>query len=224
MGVVDQEAGPGQVLAPLTPARQAREWILSGSGDSGRLDIPTSPYSALLVVAKGLKQVAAVRARITGVGYATAAPENLIATVLRYVRVVEIVLGAIGLVALVIAALGITNALLAAVRERRREIGVLKAIGARDGDVARAFVVEAGFLGVMGGLLGAIGGYAVARAVGAVVNGYLTRQHLAGVAVDFPLPLLVGAVAGAGLLAMAAGALPAVRAARLPAREAMGEL
>jgi putative ABC transport system permease protein len=224
VGVVDQEAASGQLLVPLAVGRQAREWTVSGGDDSGRLDVPSSPYSALLVVARSLKEVTAVRARITGVGYATTAPENLIASVLRYVHVVEIVLGAIGLVALVSAALGIANALLAAVRERRREIGVLKAIGARDLDVARAFLLEAGFLGFLGGLLGALAGSGVARAVGVVVNRYLTAQHLAGVSVDLPVGLLVGAVGGAGLLAMAAGALPAVRAARLPAREAMGEL
>ena len=79
------------------------------------------------MVANGLGSVSAVRARITAVGYSTSAPENLIASVQRYLHVVEIVLSGIGAIALVIASLGISNALLAAVRERRREIGVLKA-------------------------------------------------------------------------------------------------
>ena len=54
----------------------------------------------------------------------------------------------------VVAALGISNAMLAAVRERRREIGVLKAIGGRDRDILRIFLVEAGVLGFVGGVLG----------------------------------------------------------------------
>ena len=57
-----------------------------------------------------------------------------------------------------VAALGITNAMLAAVRERRREIGVLKAIGARDRDVYRIFLVEAAVLGFVGGVLGTVAG------------------------------------------------------------------
>ena len=115
----------------------------SDSGDAGRFALSSSPYSGLFVVAKGLGRVASVRAQITGIGFATSSPESLITEFQRYRRVVEIVLGGIGVIALVIAALGICNALLAAVRERTREIGVLKAIGARNRDVRRMFLVEA---------------------------------------------------------------------------------
>jgi ABC-type antimicrobial peptide transport system permease subunit len=111
--------------------------------------------------------------------------------------------------------------MLAAVRERRREIGVLKAIGARDRDVLRVFLTEAGALGVAGGLLGTAAGWGIAWTVSRVVNRYLTSEGLPGVALAVPLPLLAGGVIGAGLLALVAGAVPALRAARLPAREAV---
>src|SRR5205085_709985 len=119
-----------------------------------------------------------VRDGITATGYSTAAPENLIASVLRYLHVVEIVLTGIGLIALVIAALGIASAMLAAVRERRREIGVLKAIGARDRDVMRLFLVEASTIGLVGGVIGTVAGWATASLIASVVNGYLARQGL----------------------------------------------
>jgi hypothetical protein len=221
VGVVAQEAASGQFLVPVEQTRAARDWTAAGGDGDGRLEIPTSPYSGLFVIARGLDQVATVRSQITDIGYATTAPENLIASVQRYLRVVEIVLAAIGLIALVIASLGITNALLAAVRERRREIGVLKAIGARDRDVARVFLIEAGALGVLGGVLGTAGGWLAALTVSRVVNGYLARQGLSGVELGFPAAILVGSVVGAGVLAVAAGTLPARRASSLPAREAM---
>ena len=192
--------------------------MASTSDAGGRLQIPTSPYSGLYVIANDIERVNKVRADITELGYSTSAPENLVASVQRYLRVVEIVLGAI---ALVIASLGIANALLAAVRERRREIGVLKAIGARDRDVQRVFLFEAGVLGLVGGTVGTAGGFAAALAVSAVVNSYLTAQGLAGVRLGLPVGVLTGAVVGSTLLALAAGALPARRAAHLPAREAM---
>jgi macrolide transport system ATP-binding/permease protein len=163
-----------------------------------------------------------VRNQITAIGYSTSAPENLIASVRRYLHVVEIVLTAVGAIALAIAALGITNAMLAAVRERRREIGVLKAIGARDKDVLRIFLVEAGVLGLLGGLLGTTTGMLLARAVGQVVNGYLTTQGLAGVQLALPLSVIAAGIAGSTGLALVGGALPALRAARLPARDAVG--
>ena len=222
VGVVAQETAPGQFIVSLEQSRAAQRWTMASTGDAGgRLQIPTSPYSGLFVIANDIEKVNKVRADITELGYSTSAPENLVASVQRYLRVVEIVLGAIGAIALVIASLGICNALLAAVRERRREIGVLKAIGARDRDVQRVFLFEAGVLGLVGGTVGTAGGFATALGVSAVVNSYLTAQGLAGVRLGLPVGILISAVVGSTLLALAAGALPARRAAHLPAREAM---
>ena len=221
VGVVAQETAPGQFLVSLEQSRAARTWTAAGSDAEGRIQIPTSPYSGLFVIANDLEKVNTVRRDITELGYSTSAPENLVASVQRYLRVVEIVLGAIGAIALVIASLGIANALLAAVRERRREIGVLKAIGARDRDVQRVFLFEAGVLGLVGGIVGTALGYATALGVSAVVNGYLAAQGLAGVRLGLPVLVLLGAVCGSTMLALGAGAMPARRAARMPAREAM---
>jgi len=221
VGVVAQETAPGQFVVSLEQSRAARAWTALGDDADGRIPIPSSPYSGLFVIADDLEKVNEVRRDITELGYSTSAPENLVASVQRYLRVVEIVLGAIGAIALVIASLGIANALLAAVRERRREIGVLKAIGARDSDVQRVFLFEAGVLGLVGGVIGTAGGFGTALGVSTVVNRYLTAQGLAGVHLGLPVLVLVGAVCGSTLLALGAGAMPARRAARMPAREAM---
>lgn len=221
VGVVAQEAAPGQLLAPLQQSLTARDWTRAGGDGGGRLEIPTTEYSGLFVVARGLDRVNQVRSDITDLGYSTSAPENLVASVQRYLRVVEIVLAGIGLIALVIASLGITNAMLAAVRERRREIGVLKAIGGRDRDVARVFLLEAAVLGMLGGLVGTLLGWLSALAMSRVVNRYLAAQGLVGVELGFPLLIIAGGVLGSALLALLAGTVPARRASRLPAREAM---
>lgn len=222
VGVVAQEAAAGQFITSVEQARAAREWSAAGGNGDGRIEIPTSPYSGLFVIARGIDRVSKVRADITTIGYATTAPENLVASVQRYLHVVEIVLAAIGIIALVIASLGIANALLAAVRERRQEIGVLKAIGARDRDVARVFILEAGALGLLGGVLGTAGGWLAAVTVSRVVNDYLARQGISAVHLDFTPVIVLASVVGAFLLAVAAGFLPARRAARVPARQAMG--
>ena len=132
-------------------------------------------------------------------------------------------LAGIGVIALAIAALGISNAMLAAVRERRREIGVLKAVGAADRDVRRVFLVEAGTLGFIGGLLGASMGLLIATILASVVNRYLTSQGLQQVHLGVPVALLAAVVVGATVLAIAAGVLPASRAAHMPARQAIGD-
>ena len=182
VGVVAQETAPGQFVVSLEQSRAARAWTASGQRRSrAACRSRRRDYSGLFVIASDLEKVNEVRRDITELGYSTSAPENLVASVQRYLRVVEIVLGAIGAIALVIASLGIANALLAAVRERRREIGVLKAIGARDRDVQRVFLLEAGVLGLVGGIVGTAGGFGTALGVSAVVNRYLTAQGLAGV-------------------------------------------
>ncbi|MGZ4760567.1 MAG: ABC transporter permease, partial [Acidimicrobiales bacterium] len=194
VGVVAQEASNGQFLASTETVQQARDWAAAGVDSSRALDLPTSPYTGLFVVARGIDNVSKVRAQITAIGYSTAAPENLLASVRRYLRVVEIVLSAVGIIALVVAALGISNAMLAAVRERRREIGVLKAIGARDRDVYRVFLVEAATLGFLGGVFGTALGWLIAAMVGRVVNGYLAAQRLVGVQLTLPWMVVVGGI------------------------------
>ena len=223
VGVVAQDIDARvQIVVPEQVVRAARAWSTGGE-DPRIFGTPASPYAALFVVANGLEKVAPVRKAINDIGFTTSAPEQLIADVKRYVRVVEIVLTGIGLIGLFIAALGISNAMLAAVRERRREIGVMKAIGARDRDIRRMFLFEAGFLGALGGATGTAIGYGIARGLAGVVNNYLANQGFEGVRVGFPINVVLAGVVGAGLLALVAGTIPAQRAARLPARQAMGD-
>ncbi|MEO5843071.1 MAG: ABC transporter permease [Acidimicrobiales bacterium] len=221
VGVVAQQASSaGGLIESIDQVRDALNWT-AASVDNNRFEVPKSPYSGAFVVATDLDRVAAVRNDISGIGYSTSAPENLIANVRRYLHVVRVVLAGIGLISLAIAALGVSNALLAAVRERQREIGVIKAIGARDRDVVRIFLVEAGVLGTIGGVLGVTLGVGIAGVVAIIVNSYLHSQGLAGVRVGLPIDVVVGGITGAGVLSMVAAVVPALRASRLPARQAV---
>jgi cell division protein FtsX len=221
VGVVAQTVDTGDFLVPIQQTQVARRWALAGA-ESRAFRRPTSPYSGLVVIADSLASVHQVRQEIFAIGYANSAPEHLVASVQKYLHVVDIVLGGIGSVALTIAVLGVANTLLAAVRERWREIGVLKALGASDDDLARWFLVEAGLLGVAGGVLGTAAGSALALTVAHLVDSYLRDQGLQGIDLGgVPVGLLVGAPLATALLAVVAGLAPALRAARLPVREAL---
>ncbi len=71
-----------------------------------------------------------------------------------FFAIFDMFLGIFGSLALAVASLGIINTLVMAILERRREIGVLKALGAADRDVRRLFFAEAGVMGLAGGLFG----------------------------------------------------------------------
>lgn len=101
----------------------------------------------------------------------------------------------IAAIALVVGGIGIANTMLVSVRERVREIGTRKAIGARRRDIGRQFLVEAVIVTLGGAVVGVLLGIAVTGAVGAAVNVPATPT-VAGIALAFGSALLVGVVAG----------------------------
>jgi putative ABC transport system permease protein len=223
VGVVAQDVTDGDFVVPVAQAQAARQWELGGAG-SRDFPLPTSPYSGAVVIASSLADVHDVRAEIFVLGYATSAPEHLVASVEQYLGIVNVVLGSIGSVALAIALLSIANALLAALHERRREIGVVKAIGGRDRDVLRWFLLEALGLGLAGGAAGAMAGIVIAELVGLAVNQYLVAHSLGSLdLVGVPVLIPLAGWLGTGALAVVAGGIPSLRAAQLPAREAVVE-
>src|SRR5204862_5367436 len=97
-----------------------------------------------------------------------------------FFRVLDLLLGLFASLALAVATLGIVNTLVMAILERRREIGVLKALGAADSDVKRLFFVEAGVIGLFGGILGVFLGWLIGRTLNFGTVLYLHRQNLPG--------------------------------------------
>jgi cell division protein FtsX len=224
VGVVAHQLGVGDFVVPLDQTRLLRHWQLGGAGANGG-GLSGSPYTGLIVVAAHLDDVHTVRTSIHTLGYASSAPEQLARSVLNYLHVAHVVLAAIGTTAVVIAVLGIANALFIAVRERRREIAALKAIGARDRDVARWFLFEALILGVAGGAAGSALGLGVSAVMSEVVNGCLVSEGLEGIGLGtIPWKILLVGMAATCVVSALAAALPALAAARLPARDAMGAL
>lgn len=121
----------------------------------------------------------------------------------------------------VVAGVGVTNAMLMNVAERYREIGTMKCLGALDGFIVRLFLIEAGFIGLAGGVVGSVAGFVGAflfsLARSAVrATGFWAYMDWGGLLLWIVTGIGVGAV-----LALVAAIPPAWRAAKLPPAAAL---
>jgi len=165
---------------------------------------------------KSASLVEATEAKIKGLGFGAFSLLDASKSLRIFFSVFDLLLGIFGSLALAVATLGIINTLVMAILERRREIGVLKALGAADRDVKQLFFVEAGVMGLAGGVGGVLFGWLIGRSLTLGTNLYLKRQDLPGVEISaVPWWLVGGAIGFAVLVSLAAGLYPASRAAKL---------
>lgn len=136
--------------------------------------------------------------------------------------ILDTILGAIGAVALIVAALGIINTMVTSILERVREIGIMKAIGGSEADIRSIFFVEAGTVGLLGGIFGLGLGWLVTRIGNLVVNRYLRPEGFAPVDLfHIPMWLMLGALVFSLVVCLVAGLYPATRAARVDPVDAL---
>jgi putative ABC transport system permease protein len=134
------------------------------------------------------------------------------------IRVISYVMAVLAGVALFVAALGIANTMVMTVLERTHEIGIMKAVGARDGDIERIFLLEGALIGFLGGLLGLLIGWGASFPIEDYVAFRLaqeSRDPLGGSLFSFPWWLVVGVPLFASLVTMIAAVYPARRAAKV---------
>jgi putative ABC transport system permease protein len=181
--------------------------------------LETDGYSAAIVHAQSLNDAARVSKEVDSMGYQAATLQTFLDQVNRIFAVLQVMLSSVGLLALLVASIGIVNTMIMAIYERTREIGILKALGSSNGDVLRMFVVEAGLIGLLGGVVGVLSGWGLGLVLNQVIHEYFKSQQI-------PLPadapfflvtweLVAGALAFATLVGILAGIYPAFRAARL---------
>jgi putative ABC transport system permease protein len=224
VGVVETEPasgfggfGSGRLLIPLLVAETLRAAQVNDLRDVLRDSSSDKPaYMSLTVRVKSPSLVEATEAKIKDLGFGAFSLLDASKSLRIFFSVFDLLLGIFGSLALAVATLGIINTLVMAILERRREIGVLKALGAADSDVKQLFFVEAGVMGAAGGVLGVFFGWLIGVVLTLATNIYLKRQDLPGVEI-FAVPwwLIAGAIAFAVLVSLAAGLYPASRAAKL---------
>jgi putative ABC transport system permease protein len=224
IGVVETEPasgfggfGTGRLLIPLPVAETLRAAQVNDLRDVLRDTSSDKPaYASLTVRVKSPSLVDATEAKIKDMGFGAFSLLDASKSLRIFFSVFDLLLGIFGSLALAVATLGIINTLVMAILERRREIGVLKALGAADSDVKQLFFVEAGVMGLAGGVLGVFFGWLIGRTLTLGTNIYLKRQDLPGVEISaVPWWLIGGAIGFAVFVSLVAGLYPASRAAKL---------
>ncbi|HEY0068498.1 MAG TPA: FtsX-like permease family protein, partial [Chloroflexia bacterium] len=174
-------------------------------------------YSAVVVHTASLNDATHVSKQVGEMGFRAATLQTFLDQVNRIFAILQVMLSSVGLLALLVASIGIANTMIMSIYERTREIGTLKAIGSSNGDVLRIFMVEAGLIGLFGGIVGVLSGWLLGLALNGFINDWLKGEQIP---IDAPFfvvtwELVAGALAFATFIGIVAGLYPAFRAARL---------
>lgn len=229
VGLVEREPGAGfgamargRVFVPTALANKLNVMLGSDLREMVRTSYRGRAYMALAVRVDKPAQVEPAEDAIKNMGFSTFSLLDATRSLRRFFTILDMFLGIFGSLALAVALLGIVNTLVMAILERRREIGIMKAIGAGDGDIKALFFAEAGVMGFLGGLVGVSLGWAIGRAINAGTNIYLKRMDMTPETFwSVPWWLVAAALAFAVVVSLGSGIYPASRAAKLDPVQAL---
>lgn len=166
-------------------------------------------YEEVYIRVDSMDYVSEVQQAIRDMGYETYSNADWMKQTQDQMAMIQLVLGGIGAVSLFVAAIGIANTMMMSIYERTKEIGIIKVLGCGLGNIRTMFLMEAGFIGFFGGLIGLILSYIISGIINLVAGEYY--QGISYI----PLWLVLVSMVFAVLVGMVAGFFPALRAMKL---------
>jgi len=145
-------------------------------------------------------------------------PLQALGAINTILNIINAIVVGIALISLLVGGIGVANTMYTSVLERTKEIGVMKAIGAKNSDITWIFLIESGLLGLVGGIVGALIGLGIALLIGAVADSAL-GQDLFRIQINYAL--LIGAVTFSFVIGIISGVAPAIQASKLKPVEAL---
>lgn len=235
----DQASIFGAQVKPLEPVEYKIVGVISGIRDfmyisnlevgtnevarkngyaSGEEYVETVGYQSLYVKAKDETSVDEISSRIIELGYDATNLEDVLTVFNTFFNIIPIIFTIVGAIAIFVAAIGIINTMVMSVFERTKEIGVMKAVGAKNYNILGLFITEAGLIGFIGGTFAVI----VSTLLMLGVNSLLVSKVLPELGVEgidnlfiTPTWLIVITVVTSTIIGILAGLYPAIRASRL---------
>ncbi|MFA6072853.1 MAG: ABC transporter permease [Candidatus Woesearchaeota archaeon] len=184
--------------------------IVAAATDSKKTDFVANNVYAALLKERDVKEGKE--------NFTVETSQQTLASLKKILSFVTYFLVAIAGISIVVGGVGITNTMYTSVMERTREIGIMKAIGARNSDILSIFLFEAGLIGLVGGIIGILFGIGLAKLVEII-----GRQALGStlITASFSFSLIFGSLLFAFLLGAIAGVTPALRAAKMSPVDAL---
>ncbi|TLS50940.1 ABC transporter permease [Paenibacillus antri] len=184
------------------------------------------PYQSVQVIAESAERVKGIAETIREAGYYNHSIANELEQVNVMFLIMKIGLGFVGTIAVLIASIGIYNTMTMAVTERAQDIGIMKAIGAHPSTIRRLFLLESGWIGILGAVIGAVVAYGISIGVNAampiVIETFMEETLPEGFVFSLiPASLTAFACFVSLAVAMLSGAGPARRATRIDVLRAL---
>lgn len=169
-------------------------------------------YSYITVQADDVSRVEELATQIREMGFSVSTNAEFLKSMQKELAMVQAVLGGIGAISLLVAAIGITNTMMMSIYERTKEIGVMKVIGCSLKNIRQLFLMEAAFIGLLGGVIGNVFSVIVSFAMNRLAKGHMGS---AGQLSYIPLWLVTASIVFAIFVGIVSGYFPARRAMRL---------
>lgn len=191
---------------------------------------PDLGYNRIKIKVDSMDSVAEVDEAIKALGYETYSFEEIRKPMQEQARKSQLIFGSLGAISLLVAAFGIANTMIMSVYERTKEIGVMKVLGCPVNNIKTLFLMEAGGIGLMGGIVGALLSYLVSYImnnisslgdIGNIINGgYMPQMDGAAISIIPPWLLALGLIFSL-LIGLISGIIPAHRAVKISALSAI---
>lgn len=196
--------------------KQMKNGVLPGQPTrKGGKPYPYLVYSSIVLKADNVEHVDSIMREVKSLGYQVSSNMELINSSKKQFATIQGVLAAIGAVSLFVAAIGITNTMMMSIYERTKEIGVIKVLGCSLKNIQQMFLIEAAFIGFLGGLLGNILSFIVSFMINTFAAGAGEGIGVASGLSQIPIWLVLVSILFSILIGMLAGYFPALRAMKL---------
>ncbi len=145
-------------------------------------------------------------------------PEELLASFDQILNIITAFLVGIAAISLLVGGIGIANTMYTSVLERTKEIGAMKAVGAKNSDILLIFLFESGLIGLIGGIIGILLGYVISKTVEIIA---VTALNTTLLKAAVPGHLVFGCLGFAFLIGALSGTIPALTASKLRPADAL---